>query len=69
MEDSDFRYFLSGLTLTLHTSVEEERARLRQMWLRTGSTVREVLPEPSTLPQMECYRASSAVFTGVGMQR
>jgi len=26
-----------GLTLMLHTYVEEKRARVRQMWLRTGS--------------------------------
>jgi len=39
----------------LHTYVEEKRARVRQMWLRTGSdrsrstlTVREVLSEAST---------------------
>ena len=25
-----------GLTLMLHTYVEEKRARVRQMWLRTG---------------------------------
>jgi hypothetical protein len=43
------------LTLTLQTYSEEKRARVRQMWLRTGSVrtkrtspVREILAEAST---------------------
>jgi len=58
----------------LHTYVEEKRARVRQMWMRTGSDrSRRTLPYVKSCPrraqpQMACNSASAAVFTGVGMQ-
>ena len=58
----------------LYTYVEEKRARVGQMWLRTGSDgSRRTLPYVKTCPrraqpQMAFYRASAAVFAGVGMQ-
>jgi hypothetical protein len=58
----------------LHTYVEEKRPRVRQMWLRTGSDrSRRIFPYVKSCPrraqtQMACYRASTAFFTGVGMQ-
>jgi hypothetical protein len=64
----------TGSTLMLHTYVEEKRAKERQMWLRTGlDRSRRTLPYVKSCPrrvqpQMAFYRASAAVFTGVGMQ-
>jgi len=62
-------------TLTLHTHAEEKRARVHQMWLRTGS-VRTKRTSPyvrswprRAQPQMGCYGASLAILAGVGMQR
>jgi len=58
----------------LHTYVEEKRARVRQMWLRTDlDRSRRTWPYVESCPrraqpQMACYQASAAVFTGVGMQ-
>jgi hypothetical protein len=58
----------------LHTYVEEKRARVPQMWLRTDSDrSRRTLTYVKSCPrrvqlQMAYYRASAAVFTGVGMQ-
>jgi hypothetical protein len=58
----------------LHTYVEEKRARVPQMWLRTDSdrsrrTLKYVKSCPRRAqPQMAYYGASAAVFTGVGMQ-
>jgi len=58
----------------LNTYVEEKPARVRQMWLRTGSdrsrrTWPYVMSCPRRAqPQMMCYSVSAAVFTGVGMQ-
>jgi hypothetical protein len=58
----------------LHIWIEQKRARARQdvSANRLGQveaylTVREVLFLAQ--PQMACYRASAAIFTGVGMQR
>jgi hypothetical protein len=62
-------------TLRLHACVKKERARVCQMWLRTGSdrSRRTLLYVKSCLrraqPQMACYRTSAAVFAGVGVQR
>jgi len=61
-------------TLMLHTYVEEKRARVRKMWLRTGldrprRTLLYVKSCPRRAqPQMAFYRVSAAVFAGVGMQ-
>jgi hypothetical protein len=61
------------LTLTLQTYSEEKRARVRQMWLRTGS-VRTKRTSPyvrswarRAQPQMVCYSASLAILAGVGL--
>ena len=65
----------TDLTLTLHTYTKKKRARVRQMWLRTGSdrSRRTLLYVKSCLRraqlQMARYRASAALFAGVGMQR
>ncbi len=67
--------FYTDLTLTLHTYTKEKRARVHQMWLRTGSdrSRRTSLYVKSCLRraqlQMARYRASAAIFAGVGMQR
>ncbi|MDH3557596.1 MAG: hypothetical protein OES18_17280, partial [Deltaproteobacteria bacterium] len=57
------------------TYSEEKRARVRQMWLRTGS-VRTKRTSPyvrswprRARPQMGCYGASLAIFAGGGLQR
>ncbi|MFA9434482.1 MAG: hypothetical protein ACERKR_07365, partial [Deltaproteobacteria bacterium] len=59
-------------TLTLQTYSEEKRARVRQMWLRTGS-VRTKRTSPyvrswprRAQPQMVRYSASLAILAGVG---
>jgi len=61
-------------TLMLHTYVEEKRARVREMWLHIDSDrPRRTRPYVKSCsrrarPQMACYSASAAVFTGVGVQ-
>jgi hypothetical protein len=57
------------LTLMLHTYVEEKRARVRQMWLRTGSDrsrrtypVRQVLSEASTAADGVLSRERSGFY-------
>jgi hypothetical protein len=55
-------YFCRGKTRK--TSSDEAACRLGQV--EACLTVREDLFPPQ--PQMACYRASAAVFTGVGMQ-
>ncbi len=57
-------HFDSASTLTLQTYSEEKRARVCQMWLRTGSvrtkrTVREILAEASTAADGVLWREPS----------
>ena len=59
---SIFNTSLNGLTLTLHTCVEKKRARVHQMWLRTGSTVVDVLSEASTATDGVLSRERSGLF-------
>ena len=60
-------------TLTLHACAKKKRAKVCQMWLRTGSdrSRRTLLYVKSCLrraqPQMARYQASAAVFAGVDM--
>jgi len=66
---------IHNFTLTLQTYSEEKRARVRLMWLRTGSVrMKRTLPYVRSWPrraqpQMGCYGASLAIFAGVGLQR
>ena len=58
----------------LQTYAEEKRARVRQMVLRTDSdrmkrTRPYVISCPRRAqPQMVCYGASAAIFSGLGLQ-
>jgi hypothetical protein len=58
----------------LQTYTEEKRARVRQIWLRTGSvrTKRTSLYVRSwprrAQPQMVCYGASAAILSGLSLQ-
>ncbi|MDH3557264.1 MAG: hypothetical protein OES18_15585, partial [Deltaproteobacteria bacterium] len=62
---------------TLHTHAEEKRARVHQMWLRTGSVrTKRTSPYVRSWPrraqpsrQRRDYGASLAILAGVGMQR
>ncbi|MGB6279319.1 MAG: hypothetical protein WBG91_03820 [Syntrophobacteria bacterium] len=48
------------VTLTLHTYSEEKRARVRQMWLRTGS-----VRTKHTSPDVEILAEASTAADGV----
>ncbi|MDH3803241.1 MAG: hypothetical protein OEU80_14305 [Deltaproteobacteria bacterium] len=48
------------VTLTLHTYSEEKRARVRQMWLRTGS-----VRTKHTSPYVEILAEASTAADGV----
>ena len=62
------------LTPMLQTYIEEKRARVRQMWLRTASDrLKRTEPYVRSCPrraqlQMGCYRASAAILAVVGLQ-
>ena len=72
--DQDIYLDSVALTLTLQTYTEEKRARVLQMWLRTGedrskSTRPYVRSWPRRAqPQMACCGASIAILAGVGLQ-
>ncbi|UCG12390.1 MAG: hypothetical protein JSU72_18140, partial [Deltaproteobacteria bacterium] len=63
------------LTLTLQTYSEEKRARVRQMWLRTGSVrTKRTSPYVRSWPrraqlQIGYYSLSLAILVGVSLQR
>ena len=67
--------YVCFVNLNVACLCQEKRARVCQMWPRTGSdrSRRTSLYVKSCLgraqPQMARYRASAAVFAGVGMQR